>query len=71
MLLTSKKTAGLNAPDALSWRTRPEPRRSSSSPGDCHRAAQRRRPSTAPAYYQGRPAWFWLERFSRSDSRTG
>jgi hypothetical protein len=72
MLLTSRKTAtGLNAPDASSWRTRPEPRRSSSSPGDCHRAAQCRRPPTAPAYYQGRPAWFWLERFRRSDSRTG
>lgn len=71
MLITSRKTAaGLNVPDSSSSRTRPEPYRSSSSPGDCHRAVQRRRPPTTPAYYQGRPAWFWLERFGRSDSRT-
>jgi hypothetical protein len=71
MLVISRKAAAdLNAPDASSSRTRREPCRSSSSPGDCHRAAQRRRPSTTPTYYQGRPAWFWLERFRRSDSRT-
>jgi hypothetical protein len=71
MVFASKKTvAGLNTPDASSSRTRPEPCRSSSSPGDCHRAAQRRRPSTTPAYYQGRPAWSWLEHFRRSGSRT-
>ncbi len=71
MLITSRKTAaGLNAPGASSSRRRPEPCRSSSSPGGCYRAAQRRRPPATPAYYQGRPAWFWLERFRRSDSRT-
>jgi len=50
-------------PTSTTPRTRPEPSRSSSVPDDCHRAAQRMRPPTAPAYYQGRPAWFWLARF--------
>jgi hypothetical protein len=62
MVLTSTKTTpDLDAPDAIS----PGPSRSSSVPDDLHRAAQRMRPSVTPAYYQGRPAWFWLARFRR------
>jgi hypothetical protein len=33
---------------------------------DSHRLAQRMRPATAPAYYQGRPAWKWLAVFGRT-----
>jgi hypothetical protein len=35
---------------------------------DDHRRAQRMRPSTAPAYYLGRPAWMWLTVFNRTKS---
>jgi hypothetical protein len=28
------------------------------------------RPSTAPAYYLGRPAWVWLAAFRRGSSHT-
>jgi hypothetical protein len=35
---------------------------------DSHRRAQRMRPSTAPAYYLGRPAWMWLTVFNRAKS---
>jgi predicted DNA-binding protein (MmcQ/YjbR family) len=35
---------------------------------DSHRLAQHTRPSTVPAYYMGRPAWFWLALFRRTKS---
>jgi hypothetical protein len=72
MVLTSGTTAiNPNVPDAASSsaQTHPESCRSSSASGDCRREAQHRRPPTTPAYYQGRPAWFWLEHFRRSGSR--
>jgi hypothetical protein len=40
--------------------------RSALTPDDSHRLAQRMRPATAPAYYQGRPAWKWLAAFNRT-----
>ena len=40
--------------------------RSAFTPEDSHRLAQRMRPSTAPAYYQGRPAWKWLGVYNRT-----
>jgi hypothetical protein len=47
--------------------TRPKQSRSSGSTlGNSHRLAQRPRPSTTPAYYQGRPAWMWMTIFNRS-----
>jgi hypothetical protein len=33
---------------------------------DSYRQAQRMRPPTAPAYYQGRPAWMWMTVFNRT-----
>jgi hypothetical protein len=33
---------------------------------DSHRWAQSRRPPTAPAYYQGQPAWMWLAVFNHT-----
>ena len=69
MVLTSRKAVTvLDAPDASSSSSpaRPEPCPSSSSPSECHRAAMRSRPAMTPAYYLGRPAWFWLEHFRRS-----
>ena len=34
--------------------------RSASALDDSHHLARHTRPSTAPAYYRGRPAWVWL-----------
>jgi hypothetical protein len=36
--------------------------------GDSRYPARHRRPSTMPAYYQGRPAWMWLALFRRNES---
>jgi hypothetical protein len=65
MLLTSKKThhprsPRAAAPDEASRPAIPEPSGPAAAPDDPHRAAQRMRPSTTPAYYLGRPAWYWL-----------
>jgi hypothetical protein len=35
---------------------------------DPHPRSRRARPSTVPAYYQGRPAWVWLAVFRRTES---
>ena len=43
---------------------------SASALDDSHRRAQRMRPSSAPAYYLGRPAWMWLAVFNRTKSHS-
>ena len=41
---------------------------SASALDDSHHLARHTRPSTAPAYYLGRPEWVWLARFRRAES---
>jgi hypothetical protein len=41
---------------------------SASALGDSRPLARHTRPSTAPPYYLGRPAWVWLALYRRSTS---
>ena len=65
MVRTNTKTAvpaGCSL-DAMSRRTRLEPLRPSSAPANSPGPELISRPSTTPAYYQGRPASVWLAAF--------
>ena len=55
--------------DAMSRRTRLEPLRPSSAPANSPGPELISRPSTTPAYYQGRPASVWLAAFGRASLR--
>ena len=56
--------------DAMSKRTRLEPLRPSSAPANSPGPELISRPSTTPAYYQGRPASVWLATFRSASLRT-
>jgi len=79
MVLTSTKTDRRRpprppVPDPTSPDANPALSRPAAAPDDSHRAAQRMRPATTPAYYLGRPAWYWLalnRRSNPSRSRPG
>jgi hypothetical protein len=81
MVLTSTKTHRSRAPrpaapmaaapKTASPDTNAEPSRPASALDDSGRAAQRARPSTTPAYYLGRPAWYWLALCRRANPGGG
>jgi hypothetical protein len=72
MEMTNTKTAATEGRglDRMNRRTRLELPRSPAVPADPHGPRHVPRPSTAPAYYLGRPAWVWLAAFRRGSSRT-
>jgi len=72
MVLTSTKTGRRRpprppVPDPTSPDANPALSRLAAAPDDSHRAEQRMRPATTPAYYLGRPAWYWLALNRRSN----
>ena len=71
MVMTNTKTAvpARCSLDAMSRRTRLEPLRPSSAPANSTGPELISRPSTTPAYYQGRPASVWLAAFGRASLR--